>query len=201
MPSPPPLTGAILVGGRSSRMGADKALLPFYRDAPLVRTLVGALNTVCDEVLLVGGDPRRFDALELSARWIPDAPAGRGPLAGVLGALRAARHDHCLIVACDMPFVSPAVVAAFAHAPRDCQVLAYPGPDGLEPLLAVYAADCEPALAEMLEAGAFRARDALRRLEARALPADVVAAADPQSQAAMNVNSPEDLASARSALD
>jgi molybdopterin-guanine dinucleotide biosynthesis protein A len=181
-------------------MGADKALLAFHGDTPLVCTLVEVLGTVCDELLLVGGDPHRFDTLGLAARCASDATVGLGPLAGVLGALRAMRHQHCLVVGCDMPFVTPAVVAALAREPRDYRVLAYPGPGDLEPLLAVYSRDCEQVLTEMLEAGALRARDALHRLGARGLASEVVRLVDPQGLAAVNVNSPHEVAIARRAF-
>src|SRR5712692_4284874 len=105
------LSGAILVGGRSRRMGSDKALMELDGQ-PLAAHLVATAATCCEEVLLVGGDPGRFATLGLPARWVPDGASDAGPLGGILGALEAARHDACLVVACDMPFITMELVAA-----------------------------------------------------------------------------------------
>src|SRR5437773_12522 len=123
-PAAEPLSGAILVGGQSRRMGTDKALLEFEGE-PLVVRLARSLAAVCDEVLLVGGDPARFAGLLLSVRCVPDGAQDAGPLGGILGALQAARHDACLVVGCDMPFVTAEIVGGMAAQPRDYHVLAY----------------------------------------------------------------------------
>jgi molybdopterin-guanine dinucleotide biosynthesis protein A len=187
-----PLSGAVLVGGGSRRMGRDKAFLEVEGE-PLVARLVRVLNTCCAEILLVGGDSSRFTVLHLGARCAPDAVSGAGPLAGILGALQAARHDACLVVACDMPFVTPELVAAMADEPREYTALAYPGADGPEPMLAIYTGACAEPLAAALAAGDFRARHFLERVGARAIPVAIVNRLDPDRRAATNVNTPEDL--------
>jgi len=195
-----PLTGAVLVGGRSQRMGSDKALMVIDGGVPLVAALVGALQTCCEEVLLVGGDPARFVGRDLSARFVADAAPGAGPLAGILGALDHARHPGCLVVACDMPFVTSELLQAMAAEPTDYSALAYPGPDGLEPLLAIYTRTCTELLRAALAVGELRARDFLARLGARALPDAVLDRVDPERRASTNVNTPEELAAAHRIL-
>lgn len=185
-----PLSGAILVGGRSRRMGSDKALLRINGEL-LVARLEKTLATFCDEVLLVGGDATRFAGLGLTARWVPDAEADVGPLGGILGALESARHEACLVVACDMPFVTPELVTAMAAQGRDYRVLACAAG---EPLLAIYTRACIDPLRAAIAGGELAARRFLARAGAQALPTEVLDFVDPQHRGATNVNVPEDLA-------
>ena len=194
-----PLSGAVLVGGRSSRMGADKAFMTLDGNTPLVRGAVDALAAVCDDVLLVGGDPSRFVRLDLPARWTPDAIPGEGPLAGILGALFASEHEACLVVACDMPYLNPELLEAMAEVPRDYEILAYPRAEGYEPMLAIYTRSCIPAIERMLYEGSLRAHDLLRVMRVRLVPERIVARFDPEGTATVNLNTPQDVARAMEA--
>ncbi|MPZ15242.1 MAG: NTP transferase domain-containing protein [Chloroflexi bacterium] len=200
MPERHPLTGAILVGGRSRRMGRDKALMVVDEDRPLIRQLVALLELCCDEVLLVGGDPARFAGLGLAARCVGDAVPGAGPLAGILGALEETRNDACLVTACDMPFVTAPVLGAMAAQPRGYAVLAYPAANGFEPLLAIYTRACVEPLRSALAARELHARRFLDRVETRVVPAEVLDRVDPDRLAGTNINTPEELAAARPKL-
>lgn len=100
-----PLTALLLAGGRSSRMGRNKALLSLRPGGPPVIQLIAhKMAEVADEMLLVGCDPRPYAFLGLPC--VPDAFPGTGPLGGVYSGLAAARNPYALAVACDMPFLS-----------------------------------------------------------------------------------------------
>jgi molybdenum cofactor guanylyltransferase len=194
-----PLSGAVLVGGKSSRMGEDKAFVMLDNGTPLIRMAVDALAAVCDDVLLVGGDPARFMRFDLPARWTPDAIPGEGPLAGILGALFAAQHEACLVVACDMPYLNPQLLGAMAGVPRDYEILAYPRAEGYEPLLAIYTRACIPPIERMMYEGSLRAQDLLRVMRVRLVPERIVAQFDPEGTATTNLNTPQDVARAMAA--
>lgn len=107
---PPPFTVAMLAGGRSTRMGADKATLVLDRSDPNdvqlgERVLVAALLAGASQVLAVGGDR---DALA-SQGWttVEDRWPGEGPLGGIISALTIATNDIVVVVACDLPDVDP----------------------------------------------------------------------------------------------
>jgi len=135
----PPVYGAVLIGGRSTRMGRPKHLLRRGRRTYLER-VAACLRTVTQDVAVVGaGDlPRSLRA----AVRLPDAPGAAGPLAGILAAMRWAPWATWLVAACDMPNVSEEALAwllstrlpgVWATIPR----LAGRG-RGVEPLLAHY---------------------------------------------------------------
>jgi molybdopterin-guanine dinucleotide biosynthesis protein A len=174
-------------------MGSDKALMELDGE-PLVAHLVATLATCCDEVLLVGGDPARFAHLGLSARWVPDGASGSGPLGGILGALEAARHDSCLVVACDMPFVTPDLLAALAAQPHGYRVLAYSAD---EPLLAIYTRACVEPLRTAIASGNLAARQFLDGVDASFVSTEILDSVDPEHRGAANLNTPDDLAALR----
>jgi molybdopterin-guanine dinucleotide biosynthesis protein A len=142
--------GFVLVGGNSSRMGHDKASLP-YRGKTLVEHVAVAVAEAAGSVTLVGA-PERYPNSILPR--IADSRSGSGPLAGIHSALSASRAAWNLIVACDMPGVSgPFLSSLFEAAERsgyDCLIPS--GPSGLpEPLCAVYHASCLGPVGEALD--------------------------------------------------
>jgi molybdopterin-guanine dinucleotide biosynthesis protein A len=142
-------SGAVLVGGKSRRMGIDKPLIPIGGQR-LIERVVGTLAQVVEEVLLVGQGAARLSWLGLPC--IEDLLPG-GPLAGIYTALAAARHPHCLIVACDMPFLDPPLLAYLLEQAPGWDVVV-PYMDGhLEPLHAVYTRSCQEVVGEMLARG------------------------------------------------
>ncbi|MGG5255251.1 molybdenum cofactor guanylyltransferase [Neobacillus sp. SM06] len=99
--------GAILLsGGKSSRMGTNKALLPI-NEQPNIERIVSLLKPHFLELILVTNHPEEYRFLQLPT--VSDHYPGKGPLAGIHAGLTAATHEINAIVACDMPFVSPAL--------------------------------------------------------------------------------------------
>jgi molybdopterin-guanine dinucleotide biosynthesis protein A len=96
-------TAIILSGGKSSRMGTNKALLKINEKTNIER-IADTLNGLFDDIILVTNDPKTFQFLGL--KMVSDHYPGMGPLAGVHAGLKASKNDVNFIVACDMPFVS-----------------------------------------------------------------------------------------------
>ena len=91
--------GVVLAGGKSTRLGRDKAWLRFG-DRPLLRQVAELLARVTGDILISGRDPSQFG---LDAPWLPDEIENMGPAGGVLTVL-AATGRPCLILSCDLPF-------------------------------------------------------------------------------------------------
>src|SRR5271157_2537110 len=122
----PSRMGFLLAGGKSSRMGADKAFLD---------RALGAMGGVCDRVAIVG-DPARFAKYEAV---VADIFSGCGPLAGIHAALVHSSAELNLMLAVDMPFVSAELLAfLFTAAEKADAVVTVPRTSkGLQPLCAV----------------------------------------------------------------
>lgn len=110
----PLFSAAVLAGGRSSRMGTDKAFLDI-EGRPLVARTAGVLEVAgADEVFVVGGDPTRMDGIGL--HHVADDRPGAGPLAATVSALDHATHDVVMVVACDLPDLGPRTVTEIVGA-------------------------------------------------------------------------------------
>jgi molybdopterin-guanine dinucleotide biosynthesis protein A len=182
------LDGALLLGGRSRRMGRDKAHVEVDGLACATR-VARALAAVCEPVWLVGG------AAPASApgRPIADPDGPDCALRGLVAALAASHAEHVLVVATDLPLVTPVFLAALAAAPPADAVVPRDAA-GAHPLCARYrrAALLAPAR-ERLAGDALSIRGLLDAVQTRFLEGDALAAADPEGTALLNVNTPEDL--------
>jgi molybdopterin-guanine dinucleotide biosynthesis protein A len=181
--------GWILVGGRSARMGRDKAFVEVEGRALALR-VADRIAPVCGSVTLVG-DPVIYGALGLPV--IEDAFPGQGPLAGIEAALRCTTVDQNLIVACDMPALEIALIEELFAAGGDCAVPQYA--DGkLEPLCAVYHRRCHATVLSALNSGIRAVKDILRPQTGEMRDSLAVRLVRVQSPAPFaNLNTPEDV--------
>ena len=177
------MTGLVLAGGASRRMGSDKALLDID-GRPLVEHVARRLSGVCVEVLVAPGD-RALAGLT----WplVADRVLGQGPLAGILGGLAVARTALMAVAAVDMPEVDAGVLADLADRWDDAADAVVPVVAGRpQPLHAVYATAALATLAEAFDAGERSVLGALARGDAIYHTVD-------DGQWAINLNTPEDL--------
>jgi molybdopterin-guanine dinucleotide biosynthesis protein A len=189
------VTGGLLVGGASSRMGRDKARLALGGVANATR-LARLLAGLFEEVLLVGGDP----PAEAPGRRVADPDAPVCALRGLVAALEAARAPRVLVVATDLPLLTPDLLLALVAWPEADVVVPRTG-KGLHPLCALYhRSPALPAARECLAAGRLRLQDLLQVLDVSTLGADDVARVDPTGAALTNLNGPEDVARAEALL-
>lgn len=177
--APPGLSGALLCGGQSRRMGQDKARL-LWRGRPLLLTGLARLAAVADELLLACGTTGRYRDLlgDSSAAGLPQRFAGRplrevhdrlvsagetplGPLAGLEAALAAAQGEWVWVTSCDLPLLQPELgLELLARAQSEgadvalCAVPAAAGSGSLpEPLCGVYRSGVWSACRRALDAG------------------------------------------------
>jgi molybdopterin-guanine dinucleotide biosynthesis protein A len=175
----------ILVGGRSSRMGSDKARADSAGRALALRVADKAA-AICSSVSLVG-DPAIYGDLGLPV--IADRLPGQGPLGGIETILTATEMELNLIIACDMPAIHENLLEELFSTNGDCIVPRHD--DGkVEPLCAVYQRRCLPVIREALESGVRKVTDALRSLEDHGLAIRYIRVSSPSSFA--NLNTPED---------
>lgn len=189
-------SAAVLAGGRSSRMGQSKPRLELGGE-PLLQRVLRPLVALFDDVFVVSSD---MSLAEFGVPVVADMAEG-GPLAGVYTALSYAERRHCLIVACDMPFLSAPLLRYMSELAPEVDVVAPRDARGWHPLHAVYARAVGPAAAARLE----RDRRAIHELFAdvrcrEVTPAELARFGRPGRDPLLNLNTPEDLEVARESL-
>lgn len=188
------VTGAILAGGRSRRMGRDKAWLDLGDGVPLVRRVTGALERVADEVIVIANDPRYAT---LGYRLEPDRYGDKGALGGIATAVAAAAGELVCVAACDMPYPSPDVYALLLRLAEGFD-LAIPKIAGeYETMHAVYRRTCLAAMEAALARGDMRVISFFSDVRVRDVSPDEVRAVDPELACFVNLNTPEELEQAR----
>jgi molybdenum cofactor guanylyltransferase len=157
------IAGAILAGGRNSRMGRDKALLPL-NGQPMIQHVAAAMCAVIANVCIVSDRPEPYRFLNLPV--IPDRTKDAGPLAGVHAALATLDAPAIITAGCDTPFLSPSLLRYLLDAPHTSPALVARTGNSLHPLCAVYHREALPLIEQFLAARRFRLRDVLEELKA-----------------------------------
>ncbi len=197
--STPPLSALLLTGGRSSRMGQNKALMSLSPGTPPVVSLaVERLREVADEVLLVGSDAEPYAFLGLPQ--VPDAFPGAGSLGGIYSGLAAASHRYALAVACDMPFLNVVLLRYMAELPREYDVL-IPRIEEPEPMHAIYSTRCLPWMEERLRAERYKIIGWFEKARVQYLERGVLERFDPRLRSFYNMNTPDEWEQAKRMLE
>jgi molybdopterin-guanine dinucleotide biosynthesis protein A len=151
--TPSSLSAGILAGGRSTRMGRDKAFLPMPPDgAPLISRQAKLLSQVgCDE-LLISGRPGVAYRVP-GARVVTDPVPASGPLAGLVALLSAARNPWVLVIAVDLPHLTASYLEKLLAASQGTTGIVPLGPNGFEPLVGLYPKKILPLIERALAEG------------------------------------------------
>jgi len=188
-------TGVVLAGGRSSRMGRDKALIvPALLRNPQGKTLLelalDSLEPVVSDLLVVG-NPEVHGYV--GPFVIPDDEPGQGPLGGLVTAMHYATHDRLLVIAVDMPHLEQHLFRMLQQELGNFTDAVVPEHGGrIEPLVAAYHRRCRPVFEDLIAQGSRKMADALSTVRTRYL------AVEPgndgwSKELFRNLNSPEDL--------
>jgi molybdenum cofactor guanylyltransferase len=185
------LAGVVLCGGRSRRMGVDKALIDAGGE-PLVARTARTLAEVAEPVFLAPGTPGRLET-DLGYEEVEDERPNAGPLGGLVAAMAASPHPLVAALAVDMPFASPAVFRLLRQMHAGEDVVLPVTASGPEPLHAVYSTSCLGELRAALAQGRLGLRSVLKGLSIREVLEVEWRLADPGSTFALNLNRVEDL--------
>ena len=182
------MDGFVLAGGKSSRMGCNKALLD-AGGVPIIRRVADTLAEVADRVTVIANPSEDYGFLGLPIR--EDLVAGVGPLGGLYTALRAAEAEACFVLACDLPMVRPEMLRRLAGEMAGFDAVVPRTADGFHPLCAVYARTGLPAAAAQIRAGDYKVLRFLDRIRTRWAGPEVWSSADPEGLSFVNVNTPD----------
>ncbi len=187
------LSAIVLAGGRSSRMGTPKALLPFD-DEPLIVHIVRALRRQFDEVVVVAAPGQVLPSFE--ANVVHDDVAYQGPVGGICYGLQAAAGEFGFVTSCDSAFLNPGLISYLLSLRHDYDVVVPHWEDRYQPLFAVYRKTVVPLLQAQLANGELRPIHLLDKVRTRHVTEDEVRRFDPCGESFFNMNRPEDYAEA-----
>ncbi len=192
-----PISSIVLAGGKSSRLGTDKARIKLDARFAMVQSAAEKLLTVSDEVVVVT-DGRRYGHLRV--KWVSDVYPGTGPLGGLYSGLLAAKSTHALVVACDMPFLNLALLRYMISLPRDYDVLIPKLGHKLEPLHTIYSRNCLQPIERLLKAGRFKIIDFFDQVIVHYLTEEEIEQYDPDHRSFFNINTPDQLREAKTMI-
>ena len=190
------MTGLIIAGGKSRRLGLDKRFLNLGGRTCIQRVL-DAYRGVFDEILIVADAVELFQSL--GVRVVVDLIPGRAALGGLYTGLHYATSERVFAAAADMPWITPAAIRVILD--QSCAGdIVIPDLEGqLQPMHAVYAKTCLPFLRTLVEAGTLKVQDLCNcpDLRVQRIPQAAFTAVDPDLRSFFNINTPEDLAQAK----
>jgi molybdopterin-guanine dinucleotide biosynthesis protein A len=189
------VTGVIQAGGRSTRMGGEPKALLELGGKRIVERVVDAVAAVLSDLLLVTNTPERYAFLGLS--MVTDVFPEGGALGGIYTGLRAAAGDAAFTVACDMPFLHPAIVRAVVEREGEGDVVIPRSGGQWETMHAVYGTRCLGPMEACLRAGRLKIAGFFPEVRVVAIDAAVLARYRAPEIAFMNVNTPEEYARAQ----
>lgn len=179
------MNGIVLAGGLSTRMGRDKASLP-WEGSDLLHTVLGRLEPVCEKLIVVSNISRviKLPDVTVVADYYPQC----GPLAGMHAGLLASDQEYNFFVACDMPFVNAAAVQFMQEAAVGYDAVV-PYIDGYyHPLHAVYHKNCLPFIERMLAEGNYRVLDFYHEVKLRRISKEELVRHSADLKMLVNVN-------------
>jgi len=193
------VTGVLLAGGKSRRMGEDKRYLVVGEQTLLDRGLA-VLRSIFQEVLVVIGQDS--PPLGVDAGVVRDLVPDCGSLGGLYTGLTQATTPFIFVVACDMPFLDRAVIAQFTSRRATADIVMAKLSARLHPMHALYGKRCLPAMEQMIQARQLKVQELVSHASLRVqyvTEADLLTI-DPSGRSFQNVNTPADLEAARSLL-
>ena len=183
------VAGVILAGGKSSRMGRNKALLP-YNGKPLIETVYRIMAELFDQVAIVTNSPDDYSFIPCLK--IPDIHVGMGSIAGIHAGLEWSPEERIFVAGCDMPFLEKELVRHLAALSVHESAVVPCTPGGYEPLHAIYSKRLLPLLEEALKSDRKRIIDLVTLMEAKVISAEDIAVVSPQFRSFINLNTPDD---------
>ena len=186
----------VIAGGLGTRLGAAKKALLDVGGRPIVERVLDAVRPLGGDVILVDND----DSLAYldGVRIVPDTETRAGVLTALYSGLSAARSELCVVVACDMPFVSFDVLRWLLDLAPDCDVVIPVTGGFMDPMHAIYRrGPCLAAIGSALARGDKRMTSFLGDVCVREVSESELRAHDPELRSLFNVNTPEDLELAR----
>ncbi|WP_159522327.1 molybdenum cofactor guanylyltransferase [Sunxiuqinia indica] len=181
------LTGIILAGGKSSRMGQDKALID-YQGKKLIEYAIDLLRPLCSH-MLISANQSGYDQFGLTV--VNDVYPDCGPIGGLHAALSGSKTDWNIVVSCDTPNLNSLLFQFLLAKKEDAQAIIPKHDKGVEPMAALYNKELIGFLEEKIKHGDLKLQKVIREIPVRFV--DVSSVLQKFPDLFLNLNRPEDL--------
>ena len=163
------ITGIILAGGKSSRMGEDKGFLKL-NGKTFMSSIIAALKPIVGEIIIVSNNSE-YDVFNL--KRVADSMEDSGPLAGLYSGLLHSETENNIVLSCDVPLISSSVLKKLLEgAPSETEVIQFESEGKTMPLVAMYKKKCRHHFLKLLQTNERRLRFAIDQLDVKTITLD-----------------------------
>ena len=184
------VTGIILSGGKSTRMGENKAFIEL-EGVPIVRRIYTLFKELFQEVIIVTNQQELFKNFD--SKIYSDLIPNQGALGGLYTGLFFSTFQYSFCVACDMPFIKKALVQYIINHIEGEDVIVPRTEDGLQPLHAIYSKNCLDPIKIIMEQGKYKIIDFYNQVNVKIVEEKEFTVLDPLRESFINVNTPDEL--------
>ena len=184
------VTGIILSGGRSTRMGENKAFIQI-EGVPIIQRILALFRELFGEIIIVTNQEELFEKID--ARIVVDLLPNAGALGGLYTGLFFSSFRYSFCVACDMPFLNGSLIKHLSGRLQGYDVIVPRTRDGLQPLHAYYSRDCIEPIKKLMQEGKHKIIDFYPMVKLNVIHEDELDALDPDGESFININTPEEL--------
>jgi molybdopterin-guanine dinucleotide biosynthesis protein A len=192
------IAGIILSGGKSIRMGENKAFIQI-EGVPIIKRIYDLFNELFQEVIIVTNQKDLFS--DFGSKIYSDLIPGKGALGGLYTGIFFSSFHHSFCVACDMPFIKKSLVQYLIENRDDEDVIVPRTKDGLQPLHAIYSKNCVDPIRRIIGEGKSKIIDIYYQVNVKIVEERDFLSLDPGRESFINVNTPEELLSIRRARE
>ncbi|MCL6612456.1 MAG: molybdenum cofactor guanylyltransferase [Peptococcaceae bacterium] len=191
------ITGIILAGGKSNRMGTNKALLELG-GLTLIERVARVLSGTCSEIIIAGGGAKEL--AHLGYQVVPDIYSGCGPLSGIHAGLTAARNRYSFVAACDIPFLDEKLIYRLVSEAEGYDAVILKHGDYFEPLSSLYSKALIEAAETSIKKGVYKVTAVLSLVKWKPVTVDSASIPDLE-KSLFNINTPRDYENAKKLRD
>jgi len=188
------ITGIILSGGKSIRMGENKAFIQ-VEGVPIIKRIYDLFNELFQEVIIVTNQKDLFSNFD--SKIYSDLIPGKGALGGLYTGIFFSSFHYSFCVACDMPFIKKSLVQYLIEGIDGEDVIVPRTKDGLQPLHAIYSKNCVDPIRKIMEEGKSSIIDFYYQVNVKIVDEKDFLCFDPGGESFINVNTPDELRSIR----
>ena len=184
------ITGIILSGGKSMRMGVNKAFIKID-GIPIIYRIYTLFKKLFNEIIIVTDKKELFANLDV--KIFSDLIPHQGALGGIYTGLFFSSFHYSFCVACDMPFLQESVIQYLIHQIDDHDIILPRTRDGFQPLHAIYSKNCLEPIKKMMTGEKSRIIDFYPLVNTKIIEEEDFCFLDPQRSSFININTPEEL--------